>query len=36
VGQPSPEEIRRAAKALLLGVALGIALLLFARRPRPR
>jgi hypothetical protein len=36
VERPSPDEIRRAVKALLLGVAMGLVLLLFARRSRHR
>jgi hypothetical protein len=34
VDRPSPDEIRRAAKATVLGVALGV-LLLFVERTRP-
>jgi hypothetical protein len=36
VQRPSPDEIRRAGKAVLLGVGLGLALLLLARRSRGR
>jgi hypothetical protein len=34
VDRPSPEEVRRAGKAVLLGVALGLALLVMAGRRR--
>jgi hypothetical protein len=34
--RPSPEEIRRAGKALALGLALGVLLLLLGRRGRER
>jgi hypothetical protein len=36
VERPSPDEIRRAATALVLGLVLGLALLLLARRARRR
>jgi hypothetical protein len=36
VQRPSPDEIRRAGKALLLGVLLGLVLLLLVRRSRRR
>jgi hypothetical protein len=36
VERPSPEELRRAVTALVLGVALGLLLLLLARRARHR
>jgi hypothetical protein len=34
VERPSPQEVRRALRALALGVLLGSVLLLFARRSR--